>query len=195
MPTTRNRGYRLGEDSEVDPIDALNDLAADVDADVAEILVSGVPGGGVPQGAVTTIEVPANSDAWIPTGVVLSGEDALWLEVSGTVSHQAAPAPTYGPYHSGGMYLVWTLVTDGQTPTGDVAGQNDFRLRATAYRKTGELHLRARDLGSGDNQGKYIVRAHYFANPGEALTPLADLATQRDALVALTIRVAALEAK
>ena len=196
-PTTQNpRGYGDVRQNDVNMPNVINAIKNEISRDV-EALSENTDnaGGGVPQGDVLIIEVPANSDAWIKTGIILNGEDALWLEVSGMVSHQAAPAPTYGPYHSGGMYLVWTLVTDGSTPVGDVAGQNDFRLRSTAYRKTGELHLRARDLGSGDNQGKYIVKAHYFADPGQALAPLGEIGTLRDALTALTIRVSALDGK
>ena len=193
MPTTPNRGYRTGQDSEVDPIDALNDFAADVDADVAAIVVGGVPGGGVPQGDVSVVTVPANSVAWTPTDVYFNGEDALWLEASGAISHNGT-TPVYGPYYSGGAYLVWVLVTDGSTPDGDVAAQNDFRGCCTAYRKTGRLWLRIRDVGgAGDNPGSFAVKVHRFTDLGAALSPLSEVGTLRDAVAALTIRVAALE--
>ena len=122
--------------------------------------------------------------------VDFTGEDALWLEVSGAISHQAAPAPTYGPLHSGGAYLVWAIVSDGSTPAGDIGGQNDFRTVSTAYRKTGRLWLRIRDVGgSSDNQGAFDVKIHRYADPGQALAPLSEIGLLRSALVALTIRV------
>ena len=207
---TTSRGWRKVADNENDKAQAVNDALDDASADLTNVaatataadakaqaaLDNGGNGAGVPQGAVTLVNVLANRAPWTDSGVDFTGEDALWLEASGAISHQAAPSPTYGPYHSGGAYLVWVLVADGSVPDGDVAAQNDFRLHSTAYRKLGRLWLRIRDVGgSGDNQGAFDVKVHRFADPGEALTPLADYATTRAELVALTIRVATLEAQ
>lgn len=195
MPNTQYRNYRLPEDSDVDWRDVVGDLARDVDADVASVVAGGAGGSGVPGGLITTTNVPANKTAWTDTGVVFTGEDALMLEASGTIAHDGTTTP-YGPLHSGGAYLVWALITDGSTPTGDVNGQFDYRTARTAYRRTGRLWLRIRDVGgSGDNVGSFDVKAHYFADAGQPVAPLSEIGAMRDALTALTIRVSALDGR
>ena len=164
--------------------------AAAADARAQAALSNGGEGNG---GATeTSVTVPANRIEWTDTGITLDNE-VLILEASGEISHGAGVAP-YGAYNQGGAYLVWTLVTDGTTPVGNVPSQIDYRVLRTAHKRSGRLWLHVRDAGgAGDNSGSFTVKVRRWANLVSVLAPLSELAGLRDSLSVLSSRVSALE--
>lgn len=114
-------------------------------------------GGGGDGAAVSSVEVFANSDGWLDTGIVLLPTDALIMEATGAISHNAGPDPLYGP-KEGVAELRVVVMPDGTTPVGDVAGQISYRIKRALVDQTGRVHLWIRDVGGkGDNRGSFIV--------------------------------------
>lgn len=172
------------------PIPVVN---ANFDAVKTLLASQGGGGNGGNGGATeTSVIVPANRIAWTDTGVTLDNE-VLILEASGAISHGGGVTP-YGAYNQGGAYLVWLLVSDGSTPDGLMAGQNDYRVQRAAHLRSGRLWLHIRDAGgAGDNTGSFDVKVRVWDDLVSVLAPLSELAGLRDSLNALASRVSALE--
>ncbi len=169
MPNTLNRNYRISPDSDVDWHDALNDLARDVDADVADLALSGIGGTGA---IVTVKDVPANREIWTDAGIVLTGTDALTIEAFGKVTHQPN-VPLYDIASSQNLQLNVVIVPDGVTPVGDMPGQFLYRLPENMSRKTGRVWVRLGDLLGlyPDNSGTATATFNYYADAAKAVAP------------------------
>ena len=181
-PTTQNpRGYGDVRQNDVNMTNAVNAIKNEISRDVQAVSANGGGNNGGGGATATTVNVPANRAEWTPTGVSLSGADALAIAATGTVAFNSNPDAVFSDVYNTPLTLEFVVMPVGVAPNGDEPARFAFTAQNTISGVAGEVHARWRDVGgSGDNQGGADLTLVYFADAKTAFRLLAQKIRQSE---------------